>query len=304
MRNALFVFASVICAVAACAAEDWRFVAAEQATRSLVIASANPGAKADVLWRWDPAKDPGVKQGDSRLFNCIDECKVRDGGRRVLVNASAGGVACIDVEKGCAVWYANAGTGGAGPHSVEELPDGRVAVANSTGMDALQIIDLGKSPLDPKGQTVKKALSVCGAHGVVYDQNRKTLFVLGYTNLLEVAYRPQEMSVEVLKKWDFVSDCGDAYGHDLVSDGGRGYYLTNHTGVWHFDPDTGKFSSEVSRMNVKSFSRSKAKGDLLSIPRERWWTDRLIVRAADGSEREVGPFPGARFYKARWIGEN
>ena len=36
--------------------------------------------------------------------------------------------------------------------------------------------------------------------------------------------------------------------------------------------------------------------------REVWWTDRLIVKRS-GHEYEVGPCPGTRFYKARWVGK-
>jgi len=295
-----------LAALGACAASaaDWRIVAADQATSNLVVISGAPEAKAEVLWRWDPAKDPGLRPGDARLFGAIDECKPRDGGASVLVNASLGGVANVDMKKGCVTWYANVGTNGAGPHSVDVLPDGRVAVANSTGVDALQIVDVAEHPLDPAKQTVKRALDVSGAHGVVFDKKRNTLFVLGYTNLFELAYRSQDMSVKVLRTWDFSKACGDAYGHDLVPDGRRGYYLTNHTGVWHFDPETGAFASALACANVKSLSRDEEKGDLLSVPREKWWTDRLVVRTADGRERTVGPFPGARFYKARWVAES
>ncbi|MCQ2388208.1 MAG: DUF6528 family protein [Kiritimatiellae bacterium] len=285
-------------------AEDWRIVATDQATSNLVFLSGAPGAKAEFLWRWDPAKDPGLKPGDAGLFAAIDECKVREHGDFVLVNASCGGVAGVDVKKGRVAWYANAGTGGAGPHSADVLPDNRVAVANSTGVDALQIVDVREHPLDPARQTVKNVLPVCGAHGVVFDWKRYTLFVLGYTNLYELAYRPQDVSVKVLRQWDFSEVCGDPWGHDLVPDGRRGYYLTNHSGVWHFDPDSETFAPALGRRNVKSFSRDETKGDLLSVPRERWWTDRLIVRETNGGDRVVGPFPGARFYKARWVAEN
>jgi len=299
-REGAVLFGAVL-AVSVAIAADWRIVAAEQATSSLVMLSGMPEAKAEILWRWDPSKDAGLKPGDARLFGAIDECKPRNGGASVLVNASMGGVANVDVKKGCVTWYANVGVNGSGPHSVDLLPDGRVAVANSTGIDALQIVDVAEHPLDPAQQTVKKVLDVSGAHGVVFDKDRNTLFVLGYTNLFELAYRSQDMSVKVLRTWNFSKVCSDAYGHDLVSDGRRGYYLTNHTGVWHFNPDTGVFASVLPCANVKSFSRDEAKGDLLSVPREAWWTDRLTVRTADGRMRTVGPFAGARFYKARWV---
>lgn len=266
-----------------------------------MIHAGLPGADRAPLWRWDPAKDPGLSAGSAASFHNIDECKPVDGGRTILVCASGGGVAAVDVAAGCARWCAYLPKPWAGPHSVERLPDGRVAVANSTGVDALQLIDLNDAPLDPAKQTVVTALPVPGAHGVVWDADRNSLFVLGYTNLLELAYRPEPMSVTVKRRWNYVAACGDAWGHDLVADGRGGYYLTNHTAVWRFDPDTGVFARELDRPNVKSFSRDAVLGDLLTIPREHWWTDRLVVRTSDGRERTIGPFAGAKFYKARWM---
>ncbi len=294
---------------APCAARpaDWRIVAADQETKSAVMFSGAPGAKPEILWRWNPATDPNLQPGDAELFAAIDECKPlgRGDAASVLVCASGGGVAEVEVKTARVKWYANAGSRGAGPHSVALLPDNRVAVANSTGLDRLQVVDVLKHPLTPSNQTVKTVLDVPGAHGVVFDWRRYSLFVLGYTNLLEVAYDSSAVAVKVLRRWDYSKICGDAWGHDLVPDGRRGYYFTNHTGVWHFDPDAGAFAPALARSNVKSFSRDETKGDLLSVPRERWWTDRLLVAVAPGApDRTVGPFPGARFYKARWIEEN
>ena len=302
-----FVFPLVICllqlVLAGCAAfeRDWRFVAAEQASASLVIYSGKPGASVRELWRWDPKADSNLTAQAAASFGHVDECKPVDGGRTILVNASHGGVAAVDVATCLAKWYAFMPDYRAGPHSVDLLPDGRIAVANSTGVDALQIVDLMGHSFDPSQQKAVNALPVAGAHGVVWDGHREKLYVLGYTNLLELAYLPETMGVKVLRTWDYSSACGDPYGHDLVPDGRGGYYFTNHTGVWGFNPDDAAFVRVLDIKNVKSFSRDAVKGDLLAIPRESWWTDRLLVRTSDGALRTIGPFPGARFYKARWM---
>ena len=305
MRSAFFlVIAAMQLVFAGCATSvrDWRFVAAEQESASLVMYSGEPGGTAEELWRWNPNSDPNLTANAAASFGAIDECKPVDGGRTILANASCGGVAAIDVVTCRAKWYAYMPDHCAGPHSVDILPDGRIAVANSTGVDALQIVDLNGHPFEPSKQKVVKALPVAGAHGVVWDGRRERLYVLGYTNLLELAYLPEATGVKILRKWDYTSACGDPYGHDLVPDGCGGYYFTNHTGVWGFSPDGGEFVRVLDIENVKSFSRDAAKGDLLAIPRECWWTDRLLVRTADGALRTIGPFPGARFYKARWMG--
>ena len=80
--------------------------------------------------------------------------------------------------------------------------------------------------------------------------------------------------------------------------------MTNRTGVWSFNPDEGVFKPVMMRSHVKSYSPDGEKGILLQIPTEKWWSDRVIVIKPDGTERIIGPFNGAKFYKARWIEEN
>jgi len=279
---------------------DWRIVAADQGSGSAVIVSGEPGAAPTFLWQWDPKKDPNVDAGDAKTFRNIDECKLRDGGDTLIVCASSQGIAGIDMKTGRAKWCAGARHGVPSPHSVELLPDGRVAVACSTGCDALMLYDVASAPFDPAAQRSVRAAKVRGAHGVEWNAARGTLFVLGYTYLYEFAYRPESMSVAELHRWSYVEACGDEFGHDLVPDGKGGYYLTNHTGVWRFDPGDGTFVAVRGQRNAKSFSRNPTNGDLMQIPTESWWSDRLVIANPDGTERILGPFPNARFYKARW----
>ena len=282
--------------------EDWRFVAAEQGATNLVIASAAPGSPLEFSWRWDPHEDPNVAK-DAAAFACIDECKIADGGRTVLVCASNGGAAAVDVATRRARWYLKLAPDTAGPHSLEVLPDGRVAVACSVGIDKLVFVDVAKHPFEPSKQTVKEVMDLPGGHGVVWDPKRDSLFVLGYTNLFEMSYRKDSMSAVVKRKWDFSQVAVDAHGHDLVADGRGGYYMTNRTGVWSFNPDEGVFKPVMMRAHVKSYSPDGEKGILVQVPTEKWWSDRLIIITPGGGERIVGPYRGAKFYKARWISE-
>jgi len=283
------------------AGADYRIVAADQSTSSLVMLSGAPGAQAEILWRWDSRKDSKILPTYRNSFRNIDECKPSADGSEILANASCGGVAAVDVATASVKWYAYLPKWNAGPHSLCVLPDGKVAVANSTGVDALQIIDVSAAPLDPVRQKVVKAMSLPGAHGVVWDARRGSLFALGYTNLYELAYSSADMSVSVKRSWDYSAKLCDQYGHDLVADGSGGYFLTNHTAVWHLDPDADRWTKVRDMANVKSFSRDAKRGDLITIAKEKWWTDELKIIEPDGTTRVVGPFPGARFYKARWM---
>lgn len=295
--------AAAAAVAAVSAAVDWRFTAAEQASTNVVIASGAPGAKPEYLWRWSPHGDPNAAK-DARAFGCMDECKITDGGKTVLVCASEGGAAAIDIATRRARWYIKLAPKTAGPHSLDMLPDGRVAVACSTGIDKLVIADVSRHPFEPAKQKVRNVLDLPGGHGVVWDAKRGSLFALGYTNLYELAYSSETMTVTPKRVWDYTEAAGDPRGHDFVPDGRGGYFMTNHTGIWRFDPDKGSFTPVAARANVKSFSRDSAKGDLMQVPTERWWSDRLLVTDRDGKDRVVGPFRGARFYKARWIEED
>lgn len=305
MNRNFLVLGLLALSLGTAAAEDWRVVAADQSGPSVVMFDGAPNASTNILWRWDPKLDPGVKPKDARAFTNIDECKVIEDGRTIIVNASCEGVAGIDVESGRAKWYSvmHSPCRGAGPHSVAVLPDGCVVVAVSTGGDAVELVDVRKCPLDPSRQERKRLFPLNGAHGVVVDKQRGTVFAIGYTNLVEFAYDSATLSAKVKRTWDYSATAGDPWGHDLLSDGRGGYFFTNHSGVWRFDPDSGNISSVHRLANVKSYAPSADKGDLFAIPMEKWWTDRLLVVAPDGGRRYVGPFPGTRFYKARWYGE-
>lgn len=113
--SSVLLFASVFLSVAARAASgeradgasvDWRIVAADQSVPALVMFSGAPGASTNVLWRWDPRADPSLSEKRAASFGAIDECKVIDGGRTILANASCGGVAAVDVASARAKWCA------------------------------------------------------------------------------------------------------------------------------------------------------------------------------------------------------
>lgn len=276
-----------------------RFVATEQKSGMIGVYYDYPGREPAAQWLWSAKKDPNVRAEDRKLFGVPDECKPVDGGKLILMNDSLGGFAGLDVMTGRCVFYGNAG---GNPHSVDRLPDGRIAVASSTGR-TLKLFDVKEHPFEPTKQKVVTALDLPGGHGVVWDAKRNSLFALGYTNLYELAYSSEAMSVTVRKCWDYVADCRDAWGHDLLPDGRGGYYFTNHSGVWHFDPKTEKFALARDVRNVKAFSPSGS-GDLLTIPNESWWTDTLLVLPSGSSDLRTARkivLPGARFYKARWF---
>ncbi len=274
------------------------FVATEQKTGVIGVYEDVPGRAPILRWQWAAKDDPNAKK-DARRFSNPSECKMREDGKTIIMAASGGCAAGIDVKTGHCKWYVRAD---GNPHSVDLLPDGRVAVASSQD-DTLKIFDVKDHPFTPSNQVVKTVLELVGGHGVSWDAKRNSLFALGYHTLYELDYDAATMSVRVRRQWDYEKTCGDVYGHDLVPDGKGGYFFSNHTAVWHIDPDTGKIAKACDVAHVKAFAPS-ADGDLVTTPNESWWTDTLLVFPSGSSDLKKARkiiLPGARFYKARYL---
>jgi len=58
------------------------------------------------LWRWSGQEAADIPEDVRKQFHHLDECKVVDGGRRVLVCASNGGCAVLERATGKVLWRA------------------------------------------------------------------------------------------------------------------------------------------------------------------------------------------------------
>lgn len=289
--------AAALCAAAAAAGAAEPFggvetkgtaiVAAEQAGRRFVVIDS--AADDGYVWEWKPESDrPEVAKLAGRFGNPSDVRPKPDG--KLLVICSGGGFAKIDVKTGKAEFAGVCGA--ANPHSIEELPDGRVACASSDG-NAVTIIDPREHPFG-KGQPSKKVLALTSAHGVVWDAKRKSLWALGATEIVELEYLPETMEAKVKSRHEFIeAGCGK-WGHDLVLRKDGTLSFTTHDSVSSFDPRTGKFTVVETAPTVKSISFG-AKGEMRCVPKVKWRTDTIAV----GEKRVTRA--GARFYKARYL---
>ena len=61
-----------------------------------------------------------------------------------------------------------------------------------------------------------------------------------------------------------------------------------------------KFRLVERLKDIKAYSSDATWGNAYTTVRTVWWTDRIIVKKGD-EERVIGPYPGAKFYKARWM---
>lgn len=275
-----------------------RFVmATEQAEGRVVVVD-----KTGVIWEWNPTNDVGIATNHYPLFTNPDECKGRDGGRTILMTASGGAFAAIDVDTKRAKCY---GDVGGNPHSVELLPDGRYVVASSNG-NRLTLVDVSEHPFEPAKQ-LKKEFFFEDAHGVHWDADRKALWVIGAKEIARFEYDGQAMELRKLKGFP-LSDVGLECGHDLIGDArrkmcgvvGEGLLaFTAHNGYGWFDPEKEAYvhcSTNSPRIKSQSFYGHER---MKTVPKERWWTDEITV-SSGGAERSY-IVPGARFYKARFL---
>ena len=296
--NRLWVLAAT-CAMA-CAAfaagfkpQPGYLVAAEQKSGSIVVIDARQAGAPEWAWEWKAANDPGIDKGDAKHFYAPSDCKVD--GDSVLMIASGGNFAELSLVTGRAVCY---GRIGGNPHSITRLPGkGTFATASSVS-HVVTIVDTAANPFRPELQR-KKSYPLNDAHGVEWDSKRKCLWALGGTNLVQYAWDEAQFELRPLKSYDY-RPFGSRAGHDLVPDGKGGYFLTTWKHLMHFTPDDGRFSVVLNQSNIKAYSPSATWGDAFTIVRTKWWTDRIIVKKGD-EERVIGPYPGAKFYKARWM---
>ena len=79
------------------------------------------------VWSWRAADSPGIPADMHALFRTTDDCKPVDGGRRILISSSGGGVALVDRETRRASFSARV----TNAHSIEMLPGERIAAAAS-----------------------------------------------------------------------------------------------------------------------------------------------------------------------------
>ena len=98
------------------------------------------------VWSWHARDSPEISTDLHSTFRTTDDCKPVDGGRRILISSSAGGVALVDRETRRASFQTQV----TNAHSVEMLPGNRIAVAasvstTSTG-DRIVIFDARQRP--------------------------------------------------------------------------------------------------------------------------------------------------------------
>lgn len=159
------------------------------------LAANDPTANSAVLWQWKPSSSNGFT--GTKFGSRIDEFKLRYSPILktyvVCSTSSAGFMGLADYPTGRKIWEAEAA--GYGPHSIDYLPSGNIAVALSgNGTKGKQEVRL--YACDEKGVPTQKYVKdeLVSAHGILWDNDWGVLWALGNTELIayEIGGTPQE----------------------------------------------------------------------------------------------------------------
>ena len=128
------LFLVILCVLSLYGQEELRnhILCSNQKTRDVLVMDVNGdwSKPESILWKWNPEGDPNIPPESLKRFNHIDETKVVNNGKQILVTSSHGGMALVDVATKQSVFT---GYPGGSPHSADLLPDGTIITASSAG---------------------------------------------------------------------------------------------------------------------------------------------------------------------------
>ena len=271
--------------------QNAKIVCADQSKRGIVMIDA---ASNRIVWQWTADADEAIASQHKKWFNNIDEVKPVNGTSQLLVTASCGAVAIIDIAKNKAVFYAY-DTGNL--HSAALLPDGNIVTAASDGN---HICLFDKTQNRNTFDTVKKTnYELEFAHGVVWDKKREILWALGLNQIKAFKYETTPKTKLVLLE-NIYLPTKDFNGHDLYPIPDKDLlFVTGEKSVCVFDPVSKKIFTACYEENLKSISQLN--GEIIFLRPEISWYSQTI-KFANG--KTVASAKGAKFYKARWLTPN
>jgi hypothetical protein len=240
------------------------------------------------IWSWTASPETGVPESRTKWFANLDDAKAINDGKRVLITASNSGVAIVDVATRKVTWMATVRNA----HTAELLPGGLVAAASSIGGDELLVFDpKSTAPESPVCRT-----PLLSAHGLVWDDERKTLWALGYDELraYTITSSDRAQTQLELRKTHKLPGIG---GHDLRAVPQSTLMLiTNKEHVYTFDRTKEQFTQHATLgkvEKVKSIDVHPQTGQIV----HSLWGQKVTLTNPDR-----GITTGSNVvYKARWF---
>ena len=271
-----------------------QILCSNQATRDVLVMDVDGdwSKPESILWKWNPEGDPNIPADRLKRFNHIDETKVVNGGKQILVTSSTGGMALVDVATKQSVFT---GYPGGSTHSADLLPDGTIITASSTGN--FLMVFTRKDGEKTAHKTFK--LTFADAHGVVWDKLLGLVWAVGKEAVICCRYNFDVENPQLTIVESFPLKPNPYWGHDLILLEKERKLLMTGRNMLEFDTMTGQYKLFLKRKSVKSISIHPETGEqLVQIPKENYWNDTVTLLNGD----RKWTLPGnAKIYKARWF---
>ena len=282
----------------------------------LDLNAADPTSDDAVIWEWTPTAELGFTK-IKYVKNRLDEAKLRYseawGSYVVATCSSSGFLALVEYPSGRCLW--NQEAPGYGPHSMEVLPDGNVAVACSGNGKSVNSVVRVYAARQGKESNVYAEVPLVSAHGVLWDPEYEVLWALGNAKIIALTVTGTLSSPQLTEVSNLSRPLPSNGGHDLSPVYGNPDRLwISSNKVWQFSKSEGKFYSDyegasaISVGAVKSIG-SFADGTVVQAIATNVYaahdTDTLIVFGYTDTtvnakfRRYSYRFPERAFYKAR-----
>lgn len=273
--------------------------------------AADPTADSALLWSWEPTTALGFTADG--YANSIDEAKLRYDALNsrflVCVTSSAGFMGVATYPEGECVWNSVAKIG---PHSIEWLPNGNVAVASSGNSNTENGCIRIYAASQGKTNNVYAEAKLVSAHGVVWDETLGLLWGLGADVVCAYRIGGTDAAPTITEVVSLRAKMPHGGGHDLQPDPNDPNVLwVSGKNVLRLDKRTGKFDAAfdgavtVNSSSIKAFG-SFADGTMVRSVATKVYkdhdTDTLVWFAPDASGKLVkhsAVFAKRAFYKAR-----
>lgn len=245
-----------------------------------------------INWSLKTSEITNLPDSMIKYLKTIDDHKSVDDNTKILFCSSSGGTVMVDRKTKECLFYAITPNA----HSVEYLPDNRIAIALSTavGGNSLEIFDLAKS------NNVLFKDSLFSAHGVSWIEKRNMLYALGFDELRAYSlknWETQKPSLIMEEKW-MLPETG---GHDLFASSDNQLLLSTSKSVWIFNLNTNVFEPFHpigNESNVKSVYLDEQSGHIIYTKGEiDWWTHNIY--SINPNKRII--IPELNVYKIRMI---
>jgi len=243
----------------------------------------------NIIWEWSVKEIHNqIPTNYHKLFIPLDECKPIDNNQKILITSSGGATGIIDIKNKNVDFYAKTPMA----HSAEILPGGFIAVANSTHPkgNSLELY------LRENSEIVIEKDSLYSGHGVVWNDDKKLLYALGYDELRAYTFDENKNPKLNLIHVDTLPSVG---GHDLSPIDNEKLLVTTHNNVYlyHIESKTfEEFSKLKNTPHVKSINYNpNSKNTIYTKAEISWWTHNIYSKKPD----KTYTIPDIDLYKVR-----